>query len=180
MYKVCSWGNISRRKISGNEEDTFFELRFAGPNRFKAAQNATHTPGSFSWPEFSNNGAEPQTATQCLHAVAASRCSRMLVLTCLLLTLFVWEVSLDFCRSVWVVRPPAVCPSADSGAAAWPLAWVVVSARLGGCTRCWSPRLRLHWWLRLISCTRSRRAVVHAFGILLVTLLGEAELVGCA
>ena len=51
----------------------FFELCSAGPNRFKAAQNAAHTPGSFSQPEFLKKGAEPQTVKQCaLRAVAAS------------------------------------------------------------------------------------------------------------
>ena len=56
MYKVRSWGNISRRKSSGNEEDTFFQLCCAGPNILKAAKNAVHTPGSFSQPEFLNKG----------------------------------------------------------------------------------------------------------------------------
>ena len=73
MHKVRSWGNMSRRKSSGNEEDTFFQLCCAGTNRFKAAQNAVHTPGSFSRPEFLNEGAEPQTVKQCaLHTAAAS------------------------------------------------------------------------------------------------------------
>ena len=73
MHKERSWSNISRRKSSGNEEDIFFELCCAGPNRFKEAKNAVHTPGSFSWPEFLNKGAESQTVKQCaLHAVAAS------------------------------------------------------------------------------------------------------------
>ena len=52
--------------------------------------------------------------------------------------------------------------------------------RLCGCPRCWSARLRLLLLLRLISSTWRRRAVVHAFVFLLVTLLGEAEFVGCA
>ena len=56
MSKVRSWCNISRRKSSGNEEDTFFQLCCAGPNMFKAAKNAVHTPGSFSRPEFLNKG----------------------------------------------------------------------------------------------------------------------------
>ena len=38
MHKVRSWGNISRRKSSGNEEDILFELCCEGPNRFKAAK----------------------------------------------------------------------------------------------------------------------------------------------
>ena len=83
--------------------------------------------------------------------------ARMLVLTCLL-TPFVSIVSLDFCRSVPVLRPPAVPPRADSGTATKPLTWMVSSARLIGCTRCWRPRLRLCWWLSLISCTRCWRA----------------------
>ena len=66
MHKVRSWGNISR-------QDTLFELCCAGPNRFKAAQNAAHTLGSFSQPEFLKRGADPRTVKQCaLHAVAAS------------------------------------------------------------------------------------------------------------
>ena len=73
MHKVRSWGKISRRKSSGNEEDILFELCCAGPNRFKAAKNAVHTPGSFSRPVFLNKGAEPQTVKQCVsRAVAAS------------------------------------------------------------------------------------------------------------
>ena len=51
----------------------FFELCCAGPNKFKAAKNAAHAPGSFSQPEFLKMGAEPQTVKQsALHAVAAS------------------------------------------------------------------------------------------------------------
>ena len=177
---------------------------------------------------------------QCaLHAVAASLAResgaltvfvRMLVLTCLLETPFVLIVSLDFCRSVPVLRPPAAFPRADSGTATKPLTWMVSSARLHevletkassslvaesdqlhavlertavsslvvetdqvpwmclhwrlrliGCTSCWRVRLPLHLPLRLTSCTRSRRAVVHvSVGILVVTLLGVAELVACA
>ena len=72
MHKARSLGNFFRRKSSGNEEDTFFQLCCAGPNRFKAAKNAAHTPGSFSRPEFLNKGAEPQPVTQCaLHTAAA-------------------------------------------------------------------------------------------------------------
>ena len=71
MYKVRSWGNISRRKSSGNEEDTFFSTVLCRSQ--KAAKNAVHTPGSFSRPEFLNKGTEPQTVKQCaLHTVAAS------------------------------------------------------------------------------------------------------------
>ena len=73
MHNSRSWGDISRRKSSGNEEDTFFQLWCAGPNRFKAAKNAVHTSGSFSRPEFLNKGAEPQTVKQCIfHTAAAS------------------------------------------------------------------------------------------------------------
>ena len=71
IYKARSLGNIYRRKSSGNEEDTFFQFCCAGPNRFKAAKNAAHTPGSFSRPEFLNKGAEPQTVTQCASHTAA-------------------------------------------------------------------------------------------------------------
>ena len=72
-HQVRSLGNMSRRKSSGNEEDTFFELCCAGPNRCKADKHAAHTPGSFSRPEFLTKGAEPQTVKQCaLHAVPAS------------------------------------------------------------------------------------------------------------
>ena len=72
-HQVRRWCNISRRKSSGNDEDTFFELCCAGPNRFKAVKNAAHSPGSFSQPEFLEKGAEPQTVEQCaLHAVAAT------------------------------------------------------------------------------------------------------------
>ena len=72
-HQVRSLGNISRRKSSGNEEDTFFELCCAGPNRCKSYKDAAHTPGSFSRPEFLTKGAQPQTVKQCaLHAVAAS------------------------------------------------------------------------------------------------------------
>ena len=73
IYKAHSLGNLYRRKSSGNEEDPFFQLCCAGPNRFKAAKNAVHTPGSFSRPEFLNKGAEPQIVKQCaLHTAAAS------------------------------------------------------------------------------------------------------------
>ena len=74
MRKVRSWSNISRRKSSGNEEDTFFELCCAGvPTGLRQPKNAVHTPGSFSRPEFLNKGAEPQTVKQCaVHAAAAS------------------------------------------------------------------------------------------------------------
>ena len=34
MHKARSWGNISRRKSSGNEEDTFFQLCCAGLDLF--------------------------------------------------------------------------------------------------------------------------------------------------
>ena len=71
IYKAHSLGNIYRRKSSGNEEDSFFQFCCAGPNRFKAAKNAAHTPGSFSRPEFLNKGAEPQTVTQCASHTAA-------------------------------------------------------------------------------------------------------------
>ena len=64
-------GNIYRRKSSGNEEDPFFNFVVQVPNRFKAAKNAAHTPGSFSRPEFLNKGAEPQTVTQCASHTAA-------------------------------------------------------------------------------------------------------------
>ena len=64
-------GNLYRRKSSGNEEDPFFQPCCAGPNRFKTAKNAAHTPGSFSRPEFLNKGAEPQTVKQYVPYIAA-------------------------------------------------------------------------------------------------------------
>ena len=72
IYKAHSMGNLYRRKSSGNEEDPFFQLCCAGPNRFKAAKNAAHTPGSFSRPEFLNKGAELQTVTAVCFAYTAA------------------------------------------------------------------------------------------------------------
>ena len=67
------WGNISRRKSSGHEENTFFELCCAGPNSKKAVKNAAQSPGPLSQTEFLDKGAEPQTVEQCAsHAVVAT------------------------------------------------------------------------------------------------------------
>ena len=157
-------GNLYRRKSSGNEEDPFFQLCCAGPNRFKAAKNAAHTPGSFSRPEFLKKGAEPQTVKQCaLHAVAAS-----LVLESgalhgaranagfdLPLDDYVCLDGVSGILQVDAGALPSRCVArADSGTATKRLTWMVSSTRLIGCTRCWTPRLRLPWWLRLIGCTR--------------------------
>ena len=136
MHKVRSWGNISRRKSSGNEEDTFFQLCCAGPNRFKAAKNAVHTPGSFSRPEFLNKGAEPQTVKQCaLHTAAASLVRESGVLhgvranagfdVPLEDTVCLDGVSGHLQVDAGVAPSRAVSPSADS--------WTAPSARLIGC-----------------------------------------------
>ena len=123
MHKVRSCGNISRRKTSGNNEDTFFELCCAGPNIFKAVKNAAHT-GSFSQPEFLKKDAEPQTVKQCaLHPVAAS--VRVWCPSTVLARLLPLEDPVCFdgvsgilsagrCRCS---APPAVSPRADSGTA---------------------------------------------------------------
>ena len=72
--RLRRWGNIfSTPKLRKRRRHLFFELRCAGPNRFKAVKNAAQSPGSFSRSEFLEREAEPQTVEQCApHAAVAA------------------------------------------------------------------------------------------------------------